>query len=321
MAFSEECFELKNDAGHSMYGIIHHPISANGSLVMLFNIGLHYRTSHSLMFVRLARSLAESGFTVVRSDPSRIGYSQGELFAERAIDLYDAVQTGLFREDAESTLKYLRARFAPRKTFFAGLCGGALTATITAAADGGVDGVVFIAGPVTVTSPEAEMSTMHLFEADQLLSMYLGRALNPKAWWRFVSGRSDYGDLFRSIKLRLHDWLSRIKPTGHTEEASDVTDEESGEQKGERINRVFTAALDRLLKNGRSVQFVMPELDRATYDFDRLFVRSFENRYKDHRSLYEIARIPRANHTFSTPESSRQLFATVAGWLGEQSRS
>ena len=314
MAFSEECFSLTNKAGQTMHGIVHRSAAPNGALVVLFNIGLHYRTSHSRMFVRMARYLERAGFTVVRFDPSRVGYSQGEIVTERAIDMYDAVQTGLFREDSEATLKYLREQYQPTKIFLAGLCGGALTATIAAASDGQVDGAIFIAGPVTVTSAEIELSTMHVFEADQMLSMYARRAFTPTAWARFLTGKSDYRDLFRSIKAKTGDLLSRLKPRKETIQPP----VEGEEGKGSILNRVFLAALDRLLVSGRHIMFVMPELDRATYDFDRLFLSSFNRRYADRKPQHRIVRIPKANHTFSSRESSQQLFEAIADWLHER---
>jgi len=317
MAFSEECFDLTNRLGETMYGIVHRPETPNGGMVVLFNIGLHYRTSHSRMFVRLARHLRGAGFTVARMDLSRVGYAQGEIRTERAIDMYDAVQTGLFREDAERGLARLRERYQPKRLVLVGLCGGALTATITAASDGKADGVVFIAGPVTVTSAEAELSTMHIFEADQMLSMYSRRVLNPGAWLRFFSGKSDYHDLLGALKTKFVDLRSRLRPRSR----DDTPVAEREENKGDILNRVFLAALDRLLNAGRQVLFVMPELDRATYDFDRLYLRTFNRRYADRQDQHRIVRIPKANHTFSSIASSRMLFETIEQWLNERVRA
>ena len=49
-----------------MHGIVHPPERSNGVVVVLFNIGLHYRTSHSRMFVRLARHLQALGEFLLR---------------------------------------------------------------------------------------------------------------------------------------------------------------------------------------------------------------------------------------------------------------
>jgi hypothetical protein len=69
------------------------------------------------------------------------------------------------------------------------------------------------------------------------------------------------------------------------------------------------------MRSGREVLFVMPELDRATYDFRRFFEKSVMDKYNDFKHLYSIARIEKADHTFSRPVSSNRLFQITAGWL------
>jgi pimeloyl-ACP methyl ester carboxylesterase len=312
MVFSEEIFSLKNGRGELMYGIIHHPPKPNGALVVMFNIGLHYRVCHSRLFVRQARELQQEGFTVVRLDTSKVGYSHGEIPVGRAIDSYDAVQTGLFVDDALIFLQHLREKLRPTKVLCTGLCGGALTAIITAARDMNVDGVVFIAGPVTVTSAEYELSTLHPFHADIMVAGYMKRLLRPEAWLRFFSGRTSYRDLLRSLKVKLtHKLRPRRQKT--KSEYDDVLEPE--EDKGNRFNRVFYESFDSLVRSGKHILFLMPELDHATYDFDNVFAKPVLRQYAEFTGYYSVARIPKANHTFSTPISTRQLFDTTAQWL------
>lgn len=317
MVFSEEIFQLKNDLGETMHGIIHHPPDPNGTMVLMFNIGLHYRVCHSRLFVRQARELQERGFLVIRLDTAKVGYSHGEIPIGRAIDSYDAVQTGLFADDALKFVAYLRNRFHPRRIFFTGLCGGALTAIIAAARDKNIDGVVFIAGPVTVTSPDYELSTMHPFHADIMVSGYMKRILNPAAWWRFISGKTSYRDLFRSLKVKLvHKITARRQQKARTlDESAEIE-----EDKGNKFNRVFFQSFDTLVRSGKQVLFIMPELDHATYDFDRMFAMPVLRQYAGFADCYKVARIPKANHTFSTTQSTRQLFDITTDWLMASSK-
>jgi hypothetical protein len=311
MAFSEEIFEVKDSQQRSMYGIIHHPPNPNGALVITFNIGLHYRVSHSLLFVRQARDLQKGGFTVVRFDPTRIGYSHGDILPGRSIDNFDAVQTGLFKDDTLTVLDYLRNSLNPRKIFFSGLCGGALTAIISAAVDKNIDGMIFIAGPITVTSPEYERSTLHPFEADILFSGYLRKMFSPKAWVRFVSGKTSYSDLVNAIKVK----LTHRRPRESVESSKSADGALENENKGNILNHTFVQAFEELIMAGRHVLFLMPELDRATYDFDELLADELARKYAAYKKYYDIARVPRANHTFSRPESARQLFDISREWL------
>ena len=312
MDYSEEIFALTTPAGESMYGIVHLPDKPNGATVIMFNIGLHYRVCHSRLFVRQARDLQRAGFTVVRFDPTRVGYSHGEIRVLRAIDAYDSVQTGLFKDDARQVIEYARDRFKPRKLFLYGLCGGALTATIAAALDTRIDGVAFVAGPVTVTSPEFELSTVHPLDAKVELRGYRERLFHPTAWLRFMSGQTSYRTLFRSLAALLKDRFRRqSKPVDMGVEASNGQEE----QKGDLYNRTYHDAFDKLMKAGKDVLFLMPELDRATYDFDRFFSSRYLPNYEAYKSFYTIERVDKANHTFSTPASTRQLFDITRNWL------
>lgn len=313
--FCEEPFSIKNNDGLTVYGIIHNPDKPNGGLVVMFNIGLHYRVGHSRLFVRQARHMQAAGFTVARLDTSHIGYSHGEMPVGRAIDTYDSVQTGLFKDDAVLAIRYLIERFAPRKTFLTGLCGGALTAIIAASMEKRVSGVVFIAGPVTVTSPEYELKTMHPVDADILFSGYLRRLFSPRAWANFLTGKTSYGDLINSVKTKIKDRLSRRRKD--IEIPDSLTTPES-ENKGDIFNGVFLRAFDTLMKEGRRIQFIMPELDRATYDFDRMFARPLNEKYASFKKQYDVDRVPKADHTFSRPESSRKLFELCSEWLSKR---
>jgi pimeloyl-ACP methyl ester carboxylesterase len=312
MSFSEEIFTLTTPTGSSMHGIAHLPDRPNGAVVIMFNIGLHYRVCHSRLFVRQARDLQGAGFTVVRFDPSRVGYSHGEIRVERAIDSYNSVQTGLFKRDALRVIAYSRERFQPKKLFLYGLCGGALTATIAAALDPGVDGVAFVAGPVTVTSADFELSTLHPFSAQVEYRGYKARLLNPVAWLRFLSGKTSYRTLFRSFAVTMKDRFRRND--GPVDPAADPS--EGGEEnKGEIYNRTYHEAFDVLMKAGKDVLFLMPELDRATYDFDRIFASRYLPNYDAYKNCYRIERVDKANHTFSTPAASRQLLDITRNWL------
>jgi hypothetical protein len=241
-----------------------------------------------------------------------VGYSHGEMPVGRAIDSYDAVQTGLFVDDARLAVNYLIDRFKPAKTLLTGLCGGALTAIITASWEKEISGVVFIAGPVTVTSPEYELSTMHPMAADIVLKGYLRKVFSLKSWLRFFRGKTTYSRLLRAVKTKITDKLSS-KSVG--EDIGNEVESPGEENKGDRFNTVFYRAFDDLMRSGREVLFIMPELDRATYDFRRFFEKTVMRKYEDFRQLYTIARIEKADHTFSRPVSSDKLFEITADWL------
>jgi uncharacterized protein len=314
--FREETFNLTIADQKTLYGILHHPEKPNGALVLMFNIGLHYRVCHSRLFVRHARYLQDDGFTVARFDTTGIGYSHGENVISRAIDLFEAVQTGLFRDDALDVARFLKAKLNPSRIYLMGLCGGALTAVLAATCYEDIDGVVFIAGPVSISS-ELDLTTLHPFEAGILFKSYIDKVFNPKAWGRFISGKTSYKDIFNSVKVRLGYKLSSLK----TSKAAPVTSEvKQEENKGDVFNRVFFEAFQKMMRSGQRILFLMPELDRATYDFDRLFLHILEN-YDEKLSYFSIKRVEKADHTFTQPESANEMFELSREWLADRNKN
>ncbi len=279
------------------------------------NIGLHYRVCHSRLFVRQARVLQDSGLTVVRCDTSRVGYSQGDLPGGRALDVFDEVQTGLFMDDTLQLVDYCKNNFKPKFIFLYGLCGGALTAVLTAAKDKSINGVIFIAGPVNLSSEE-ELTTMHPFEADVFMKGYILKALNIKSWARFVSGKTSYKDLFNAIKVKAANKMSRPK----VDTNQHIEKRETGQSKGEVFNTIFYQAFEKSVKMGQKTFFILPELDRATYDFDKYFMPILKE-HSEYQDGYSICRIDKADHTFSRPDSSQSLIEAARDWLLSKSNA
>jgi hypothetical protein len=152
---------------------------------------------------------------------------------------------------------------------------------------------------------------LHPFQADILASGYIKRILSPSAWARFFSGKTSYRDLYRSFKTKLAGKFSRKRKV--IDDAGDLMPQE--ENKGDRFNRVFHESFDVLVRAGKDILFLMPELDRATYDFDNIFAKNVMRHYAAFKEHIDVIRVPKANHTFSTPASTRQLFDATGEWL------
>ncbi len=311
--FREEAFSIKKDNQQTLYGIIHNPVKPNGSLVILLNIGMQFRVCHSRLFVLHARFLQEAGYTVVRIDTTGVGYSQGEHQIERSVDLFDSIQTGFFKNDVLEIVKYFKQKLNPAKIFLVGLCGGALSAIFSAIEDESINGIIFTAGPITLTSAEFSLSALHPFEAEQMMKGYLGKIANPKAWGRFFSGKTSYKDIYYSIKVRLTG-----KSVVSRQDSDDgiAATNSSEEFKGEIFNQAFFEAFKSLMKFRRPILFIMPQLDRTTYDFDKIFLPMLVN-FKAEQAFYSVARIEKADHTFTQPESVREMFNITLDWLNK----
>lgn len=107
--------------------------------VVLTNIGTSHRVGNHLLYVHLARSLADLGYAVIRFDRAGTGYScpapggvENDVYAESGID------------DVRSAMSCLQTRCPCTQFVLAGLCSGAYFSYHAAALDERVKGLVLI---------------------------------------------------------------------------------------------------------------------------------------------------------------------------------
>jgi len=305
----EHPVQFLSEAGHRLMGILHVPHGPGrpaGYGLVLLNIGLHYRVCHNRLFVKLARALSREGYHVLRFDTHGVGDSEGEIEAGSVLVHFDRVQRGLFVPDTRAALDHLSRELGLERFVLAGLCGGALTAIHTAAEDRRVQGVIFIAGPMTVTSP-TEDREFHPWEAGQWLAGYRARLRNPRAWARLVSGKSDYGMMVRALVVKMHHrWCQMWTGSALGR---------PGAAPGGHFNTHYLDSFQRFVGRGGKVLFVFPELDKTAEEFEIYFDKPILTQTRAFEGKYEILRIERANHSFTLAESQERLRDGVLTWL------
>ena len=104
----------------SLIGIMTQPVPAPSGehpAIVILNTGIIYRIGHNRMYVALARTLAEAGYTVLRFDMSGIGDSDNRH--ERLAPL-EANLT-----DIRHAIDWLTMTLGVRRVILVGLCSGA----------------------------------------------------------------------------------------------------------------------------------------------------------------------------------------------------
>jgi pimeloyl-ACP methyl ester carboxylesterase len=126
-------------AEKSLIGIMTQPVPAPSGehpAIVILNTGIIYRIGHNRMYVALARTLAEAGYTVLRFDMSGIGDSDNRS------DGLAPLETNL--ADIRDVVDWLAATLRVRRVILIGLCSGADHAILFASSDCRVAGVVLI---------------------------------------------------------------------------------------------------------------------------------------------------------------------------------
>lgn len=290
-----------------MFGIVTVPSTPRrGSRgIILLNSGINYRIAWHCLNVKLARSLAEDGYPVLRFDTHGIGDSEGELPAGDIYAQYIAVETGGFVPDTLDAVNYFIRQGYCRSVVLAGLCGGAVTALLAATHDHRVRGVVHIAGPVTY-SAKNRSDNLHPFVADDLLKLYLRKWLDPRSWLRMISGKSQYAAMRSALGVALRSRLPGKRAISA--------------ENGKALNTDFVEAFKRFRESGRRILFIFAGRDAATAEFEDFFARTYLATKCSSASLCIVRVIPRTNHIFSSEQAQTALRRILGEWLtiGEQ---
>jgi alpha-beta hydrolase superfamily lysophospholipase len=188
----ESVFEVQGEDGLIRRGILALPDSPVATVVVLLPAGLKYHVGPHRQNVKLARRFASAGFAVLRVDPLGLGESDGVLGPAPARVLWRAVEDGAFIDDVLLACQALQARFPGARLVVGGLCGGAITAQLAAAAPPhAIQGVISIATAVTLSAREGEQRPpVSDALARHHMKGYLRKLVSKDAWLRIVRGKS-----------------------------------------------------------------------------------------------------------------------------------
>ncbi len=309
----EKPIQIQNIQKHTLHGILHQPNAPCEPKVgvICLNTGMQYRVIWHRLNVKIARRLCSQGYFVLRFDTHGIGDSEGdlEIKSENFEDFHDAIQTGLFVPDTQSAIEFFRKEMGLERLYLIGPCGGALTAIITGARTDGVDGIIYMAGPVTITSSELTLD-MHPRDAQNRMRYYLSKIFNPKSYFTFLSGKSNYREILTAIKIVFKTKVLRKEWM--------VQEQEGGEKAGLRFNRIFFESFKQYIQKDRQILFLMPEHDRSSWGFRELFEKRYLQPGNPYADKYELHYVDNANHIFSDTQAQNYVLANIERWLSQR---
>jgi len=287
--------------GHLLPGILSLPETpAPGAPgLILFSPGLKHRVGPHRLHVKLARLATGLGMPVFRFDFHGTGDSEGELFDVSVPVLHEAIQNGHFADDAAAAVEAFCAAAGIDRVVGCGLCGGAITALYAAEKDARVDGIIGFQLPVKVLDQEADFADqISGGYSDFILTLYLKKLFNAKAWKNFLGGKSEYSLIWKTITRR----IARLLGFGGAKKGGAIP---------ESMNRNILRAYDAV--QGRvKLQWIYSEEERARYDFEGEFEQVC---LAGRERPYDKVVIPDSNHEFAPDDAQRRLFAEIANWL------
>jgi hypothetical protein len=135
-----------------LHGMLHEPDAseARGVCILLLSPGIKGRVGPHRLYLKLADPLVAAGFHVLRFDYYGLGDSGGELGERVMADMYNSIQGGRYVDDTIAAMDWMASHHGISRFVGSGLCGGSISALLTAQADRRIESLLGIGLPSTL---------------------------------------------------------------------------------------------------------------------------------------------------------------------------
>lgn len=297
---------FKSRNGLKLHGMLHLPDGQTRKTgIIILSPGIKSRVAPHRLYVKMSALFEGLGFAVFRFDPEGMGDSEGEVNEKQAADVYGSIQVGRFVDNTISAMDWMQSELGIKKFILSGLCGGAITGLLAGARDSRVDSLLGLGIPVILDGSNVDKTRfMTTGQLGAVRKGYFRKALDPKAWLRLLSFKSDYRLIFRSL------WSSAAKKKSQGEQAGPP--EEKKEQGN--FNSLFPAAF-RQMAGSRKLCLIFSESDRLYWEFQEKFSSAYKEEMDRYGRNVEIHVTPEANHVFTFRKWQDGAFGTMRKWL------
>jgi alpha-beta hydrolase superfamily lysophospholipase len=310
-----------NRDGLRLVGMLHEPATGGRRdvAIVLLSPGVKTRVAPHRLYNKMASALAAQGFTVLRFDFYGLGDAEGEVPLRQLRDLYGSVALGRYVGDTRDALDWLAKTHGFSRFIVGGLCGGALTGLLTAPKDPRVAGIVALGLPVMLDSADLDpRQFMTVGQLTNLRSRYLQKALDPKAWLRVLSLKTDFRLMLKSFGTLFKQ--KQPRPAAPAPAAAGAAPAGSGPATPAaaipaNMNPHFAPAFFTTAEQGRPMLVLFSEADRLYWEFDEKFVAPNRQRFDACAAQVDLHVIKSANHVLTFEPWQAEMQAHLRHWL------
>jgi len=288
----EKIIKFKNNEGIDLIGIMHYPTDAQAYVdskpgIIMLSPGLKDRSGPHRLYIKIARILTDHGYTVLRFDPSGIGDSGGEFKMGLSLESFVLIEKGRFVKDAKAAVDFFIDKTGIKKIIFIGLCGGAITAILTASIDARIDGLILLDIPIIL---------------DTLLpiSKFLINKRNINSFFNKIQHNTNKQALIIGFKLidkltQIMLWIENIFFRKRI------------------LNKLFLKAFDINVCRNKKIIFIESDL-KPIYEINEK--REFWHKHVSKINNYlEVVTVEDANHEFASLKAQDAVLNKIIYWL------
>ena len=302
--------EFKNRDGLWLRGMLHEPDpkTARGVCVLLLSPGIKGRVGPHRLYLKIAAGLVPQGFHVLRFDFYGLGDSDGVIDERLTSDMYNTIQDGRYVADTIAAMDWMQSTFGLKRFVGSGLCGGSISAMLAAAQDRRIESLLSLSIPTAFDGGEANWARFATSrQLEGIRRGYFKRLLKPEAWIRFLSGKTSYGVLWRSLK--------QLLPAARGSKVPDAPAAAAPAAAKDDTNPKFAPAFLKFVGSGRRMLLIFSGRDRLQWDFEEKFRDRHLAQLEPLREYIEMHTIADANHILSDPAWVREMVALSSAWL------
>ncbi len=308
-----EPITFENRNGRRLFGMLHTPAAKRSQYgLVILSPGIKSRVAPHRMYVKMAERFCAMGFVVLRVDPEGLGDSEGEIMEKWTADVYCSMELGRLVDDTVDTLDWMQQQTGCDRFILAGLCGGAITALLTADRDARVDAILSLGMTCILASsnidPAKYLTTKQL---DSIREKYLKKILNPEALLRFVTFKSDYRLLIKSLIAPLK---KKPAPPPANPAPDDKDAAAAGGPMNSNLNPHFPKAFEKFISQNK-ILLIFSEADRLYWEFEEKYLQHYGDAIKPYQANYDIQIVADANHIFSFRKWQDEMLAISSQWL------
>lgn len=306
--------KFKNKQGANLHGILHTPSKATRDVgIILLSPGIKSRVAPHRLYVKMAARFCELGFTVFRFDPEGLGDSEGEISEKFTADMYGSIQTGRYTSDTVAAMQWMHSTCNIGRFVLSGLCGGAITALLTAPGQKEVCGILGLGIPVILDASDMDrLKHMSRGQIRGIRQGYIRKLMQLKSWRRLLSFKSDYRAMAKSLLQPLKDKSNKQK-TGKAK--PDKNAESSSGNETSNFNPHFPTAFEQTFSNGTKGLFIFSERDRLYWEFEEKFMVPYRQVFEKCKANINIEIVKDANHIFAFPEWQVEMLDKSCAWI------
>ena len=303
---STRIVSLRNARGQALHCMLEEPAGgARGArfAALLLCSGVKTRVAPHRLYRKLAASFLARGVPVLRVDFAGLGDSEGEWPDDSLDAIYGLTERGHCVDDVRAACDWLEAHCGIRRFIAGGLCGAAVTALHLALQDPRLAALYAIGLPATYLGSGAQPA-LSAHEMRMYRMRYVRKMLRPSSWLRFLSLKSDYRLLWRTVRDALRLGKAPQARAGDADGAA-----------ASDLNPYIPLGLFGMLGTGRPALVMFGEDDPLRYGFEERFMQAHWSTLEQHKSLFSYAVIAGANHILGEPGAVAEANRLTGLWL------